>query len=68
MANFCTNCGTKLGKDDNFCPNCGVKTDKSDIKQNRLVIGSMEKKKAKEELKRVVGGRLLYNKSRTCKI
>lgn len=65
MANFCTNCGTKLGKNDNFCTNCGTKIDKSDIKQNRLVIGSMEKKKAKEELKRVVGGRLLYNKTFT---
>jgi predicted nucleic acid-binding Zn ribbon protein len=30
MANFCTNCGTKLGKDDNFCFNCGVKLRKDD--------------------------------------
>ena len=63
MANYCTNCGTKLGKDDNFCTNCGTKIDKSDIKQNKSVFDSIEKKKAKEELKRVVGGRLSYNKT-----
>ena len=34
MDNFCTNCGTKLRKDDNFCANCGAKIDKSDIKSN----------------------------------
>ena len=25
MANFCTNCGAKLRKDDKFCGNCGTK-------------------------------------------
>ena len=30
MANFCTNCGTKLGKNDNFCGNCGIKLGKND--------------------------------------
>jgi len=25
MANFCTNCGAKIGKDDNFCTSCGTK-------------------------------------------
>lgn len=34
MANFCTNCGSKLGKDDNFCSNCGTRIDKSYMKQN----------------------------------
>ena len=30
MANFCTNCGAKIGKDDNFCTNCGAKIRKED--------------------------------------
>ena len=34
MANFCTNCGFKLGRDDNFCTKCGTKVDKSDMRQN----------------------------------
>ncbi|AMD17197.1 hypothetical protein TL18_03660 [Methanobrevibacter sp. YE315] len=67
MANFCTNCGTKLRKDDNFCTNCGTKIDKSDIKQNNPLLksapDSIEKNKAKKELKRVVGGKLLYNET-----
>ena len=25
MANFCTNCGTKIRNEDNFCTNCGTK-------------------------------------------
>lgn len=25
MANFCTNCGAKIRKDDNFCTSCGTK-------------------------------------------
>lgn len=28
MANFCTNCGAKIRKDDNFCTNCGTKLKK----------------------------------------
>ncbi|MBQ6511321.1 zinc ribbon domain-containing protein [Methanobrevibacter sp.] len=51
MANFCTNCGTKLGKDDNFCGNCGTKINKSDIKQNNTLSGKVKdiiEKKAKE--------------------
>ena len=67
MANFCTNCGAKLRKDDNFCTNCGTKIDKSDLKQNNHSLKSapknIEKEKAKKELKRVVGGRLSYNKT-----
>lgn len=31
MANFCTNCGTKIRKEDNFCTNCGTKIIKEDI-------------------------------------
>ena len=67
MPNFCTKCGTRLGKDDAFCTNCGTKIDLSDIKQNNPSLESMsdsiEKKKAKEELKRVVGGSVFYNKT-----
>lgn len=66
MANFCTNCGTKLRIADNFCTNCGAKIDKSGIKQtNQLKLSpdSIEKEKAKKELKRVVGGRFNYNKT-----
>lgn len=61
MANYCTNCGAKLRKDDNFCTNCGTKIDKSDINHLKSSPDSLEKKKAKKELKRVVGGRLSYN-------
>ena len=61
MANFCTNCGAKLRKDDNFCTNCGTKIDKSNITLLKLPSDSMEKKKAKKELKKVVGGKLLFN-------
>ncbi len=32
--NFCTNCRTKIRKDDNFCTNCGTKIDKSDMQNN----------------------------------
>lgn len=67
MANFCTNCGSKLEENYNYCINCGAKIDKSDIKRcnpssNQYADG-MEKNKAKKELKRVVGGSLLYNKT-----
>ena len=61
MANYCTNCGAKLRKDDNFCTNCGTKIDKSDINHLKSSPDSLEKKKAKKELKKVVGGRLSYN-------
>lgn len=67
MANFCTNCGNKLGKDDNFCTNCGTKIDKDDINRNNHLFesstDSIEKEKAKKELKRVVGGRFSFNKT-----
>ena len=60
MNNFCIYCGNKLRKDDNFCPNCGNRIDKSD---NPSVPDEMEKKKAKRELKRVIGGKFIYHKS-----
>ena len=64
MANFCTNCGSKLEDNYNYCVNCGTKIDKSDIKQpNSSSNYNLEKKKAKKELKRVVGGKILYNKT-----
>lgn len=68
MANFCTNCGTRLGKGDNFCTNCGTRINNSDIKQDnhlKSMHDSIEKNRAKEELKRVVGGRFSYNKTFT---
>ncbi|WP_407422323.1 zinc ribbon domain-containing protein [Methanobrevibacter sp.] len=58
MANFCTNCGSRVGKEDNFCTKCGARID------NRLfesASDSMEKIQAKRELKRVVGGILTHN-------
>ena len=61
MANFCTNCGTRLGETDNFCMNCGTKVDKSDMKQNHHSNSSIEKRKAKQKLMTVVSGRLLFN-------
>ena len=61
MANFCTNCGAKLRKDDNFCSNCGTKIDKSINHLLKTPSESMEKEKAKKELKKVVGGKLSYN-------
>ena len=30
MANFCTNCGSKIRKEDKFCTNCGSKIRKED--------------------------------------
>ena len=65
--NFCVNCGTELRKGDKFCINCGTKIDKTDMKQNshsfESVPDSIEKENAKKELKRVVGGRLFFNKA-----
>lgn len=34
MANFCTNCGSKLEDYYNYCIECGAKINKSDIKQH----------------------------------
>ena len=65
--NYCTHCGTKLRKEDNFCTNCGTKIDKSNIKPDDPLLKSsqdiIEKEKAKKELKRVVGGKISYNKT-----
>ena len=67
MGNFCTNCGTKLGRYDNFCTNCGAKVDKSDMKQINSSLNqhydSLENKNAKKELKKVVGGSSASNKT-----
>lgn len=53
MANFCTNCGTRLGKDDNFCTNCGTRIDKTDMGRNnsssKSMFDSIEKRKARIE-------------------
>lgn len=63
MANYCTNCGTKLRSDDNFCYNCGTRVDNSSVKQNNSYSDSIDKKDAKKELKRVVGGTFIFNKA-----
>ncbi|WP_405268124.1 zinc-ribbon domain-containing protein [Methanobrevibacter sp.] len=64
MANFCTNCGNRLGKDDTFCTNCGTKVDiKQDNPSLKSMPDSMEKEMAKRELKRIVGGSVFYNKT-----
>ena len=66
MANFCTNCGAKLGHDYKFCTNCGAKVDGFDMRDDssfKSMPDSEEVKKAKKELKRVIGGRLSYNKA-----
>ena len=67
MVNFCTNCGAKLRRNANFCTNCGTKIVQSDMKPHNVSLNpyydDMEKNVAKEELKRVVGGRLVFNKS-----
>ena len=67
MVNFCTNCGAKLRRDANFCTNCGAKVVQSDMGQHNTssnpYFDNMEKEVAKEQLKRVVGGKLVFNKS-----
>ncbi|MBE6496181.1 MAG: zinc ribbon domain-containing protein [Methanobrevibacter thaueri] len=65
MANYCTNCGTKLRSDDNFCYNCGTRVDNSGFKQNSSYSDSIDKKDAKKELKRVVGRSYVFNKAFT---
>ena len=69
MGNFCINCGALLRKEDNFCYNCGTRIDKSDMKQSnqtsKSAPNSIEKEKARKELKRVVGGGISYNKTFT---
>ena len=55
MANFCTNCGTKLEKDASFCTNCGTKVDKIDIKPKGFFGKYNEMKKARKELNSIVG-------------
>lgn len=57
MANFCTNCGSKLEENYNYCINCGAKVE---FYSNQY-SDNLEKRKAKKELKRVVGGSILSN-------
>lgn len=65
MGNFCTNCGAKLEKDYKYCINCGTKIDQSDIKQESTTFKSIknEKQKAKNELKKVVGGTIFFKET-----
>lgn len=66
MANFCIKCGNKLNPEDNFCSNCGAKIDESDINSNnhsKFFFDSEEKIKAKKELKRIVGGKVILNRN-----
>ena len=51
MANFCTNCGTKIRKEDNFCTNCGTRIDKSYMKENNNLSKSIDDIIEKEEAK-----------------
>lgn len=55
MANFCTNCGTKLDDEDNFCTNCGTKVEKIDEKPKGFGKHS-EIRNAKKELEEICGG------------
>ena len=52
------NCGSRVEDNYNYCMNCGVKLDKSYSTQH---LDNFEKKRAKKELKRVVGGSILSN-------
>ena len=54
MANFCTNCGTKLDNEDNFCTNCGAKVEKIDEKPKGFGKHS-EIRNARKELKEICG-------------
>ncbi|WP_405274128.1 zinc-ribbon domain-containing protein [Methanobrevibacter sp.] len=64
MANFCTNCGSKLNKNDNFCSNCGTRIEKSYIEQNyhspNQNTVNIEKRKAKQKLNTILGGVLSF--------
>ncbi|MBQ9320944.1 MAG: zinc ribbon domain-containing protein, partial [Eubacterium sp.] len=51
MANFCSNCGTRLGEGARFCPNCGQKIGDSPdrnepIRNNAPTAPVIEPKKA----------------------
>lgn len=64
MAHFCTNCGTRLEDNYNFCTNCGSRIDKSDIKHNMNSSNSpdsLEKRKARQKLNKILGGPLTFN-------
>lgn len=34
MAAFCSNCGSKLGKEEKYCPKCGKKVKEDDYQEN----------------------------------
>ena len=71
MGNFCINCGAKLEKDYNFCINCGTKVDnppKHDSPSKNSGSDWYEKEKAKNEVKRIMGGRLFFNTSFNVKL
>lgn len=72
MGNFCINCGAKLEKDYNFCINCGTKVDKSNPKHDNpsknTVSHQYEKERAKNEVKRIMGGRIFFNTSFNVKL
>ena len=65
MANFCTNCGSKLRKDDNFCSNCGTRIDKSYMEKNipspNQNPDNIEKRKAKQKLNTILGRALSFD-------
>ncbi len=68
MANFCTNCGTKLEKDASFCTNCGTKVVNSNSKETQSLFPTLQDKEikmAKKELKRLCGGFSLNDRFRT---
>lgn len=68
MGNFCINCGAKLEKDYNYCGNCGTKIDKEDMKQDtslKSVQDKYEKERARNQLKKVMGGGILFKASFT---
>jgi len=72
MVIFCTNCGNKLDDDDAFCTKCGAKVDDYNDNENKSLFKSiqddMDKKKAKKELKKLMGGGLLSNSNFSIKL
>ena len=65
MANFCTNCGAKVRKEDNFCTNCGTKIDKSDIKVYVDLEGLTEGTYTKEIIVKGLNPLAIYKAKRT---
>ncbi|MBE6490494.1 MAG: zinc-ribbon domain-containing protein [Methanobrevibacter sp.] len=65
MGNFCIYCGAKLENDYKFCINCGAKVDvfgqNQDNSSFKSSPGEYEKDKARDELKRLAGGKILLD-------